>query len=67
MLSSQRYRRAYSMTRGLRTLACFSLLPAAIILVSTACAAQQVPAQLQPPASEQLLLQVHAKGDQVYI
>jgi hypothetical protein len=29
-------------------------------------AAQQVPQQLQPPANEQLLLQVHAKGDQIY-
>lgn len=28
--------------------------------------AQQVPQQIQPPANEQLLLQVHAKGDQVY-
>ena len=31
-----------------------------------AAAAQQVAQQLQPPANEQLLLQVHAKGDQVY-
>ncbi len=28
--------------------------------------AQQVPPQLQPPANEQLLLQVHAKGTQIY-
>jgi hypothetical protein len=28
--------------------------------------AQQVPPQIQAPANEQLLLQVHAKGDQVY-
>jgi len=28
--------------------------------------AQQVPQQLQPPTNEQLLLQVHAKGDQIY-
>ncbi len=55
------------MTRWLRTFACFSLLAAAIMLLSTACAAQQVPPQLQPPASERLLLKVHAKGDQVYI
>jgi len=31
-----------------------------------ALGAQQVPQQLQPPAGEQLLLQVHAKGDQIY-
>ena len=29
-------------------------------------AAQQVPPELQPPANERLLLEVHAKGDQVY-
>lgn len=29
--------------------------------------AQQVPKELQPPAGEQVLLQVHAKGDQVYV
>jgi hypothetical protein len=28
--------------------------------------AQQVPPQIRAPANEQLLLQVHAKGDQVY-
>jgi hypothetical protein len=55
------------MPLGLRTLASFSFLPAAIILFSTACSAQQVPSQLQPPGGEQLLLQVHAKGDQVYV
>jgi hypothetical protein len=35
-------------------------------VVSLGMAAQQVPAPLQPPAGEQLLLQVHAKGDQIY-
>jgi hypothetical protein len=29
--------------------------------------AQQIPQQLQPSANEQLLLQVHAKGDQIYL
>ncbi len=28
--------------------------------------AQQAPQKLQPPANEQLVLQVHAKGDQIY-
>jgi hypothetical protein len=44
-----------------------ALLAAAIIAFSFSTAAQQVPPQLQPPVGEQLLLQVHAKGDQVYI
>lgn len=43
-----------------------SLLAVASILFSIATGAQQVPPQIQPPANEQLLLQVHAKGDQVY-
>lgn len=29
-------------------------------------AAQRVPQQLQPPPAERILLQVHAKGDQIY-
>jgi hypothetical protein len=33
---------------------------------SLSARAQQVPQQIQPPANEQLLLQVHANGDQVY-
>jgi len=39
---------------------------AASIVLSLLIVAQQVPQQLQPPANEQLLLQVHAKGDQIY-
>jgi Protein of unknown function (DUF3455) len=39
---------------------------AANIFFSFSLSAQQVPAQLQPPTGEQLLLRVHAKGDQVY-
>jgi hypothetical protein len=42
------------------------LLAAASTALSLSVAAQQVPPQLQPPANEKLLLQVHAKGDQVY-
>ena len=41
-------------------------LVAITTLFSFSLAAQQVPQQLQPPAGEQLLLQVHAKGDQIY-
>jgi hypothetical protein len=42
------------------------LLIAPIALLSFSVAAQDVPQQLRPPANEKLLLQVHAKGDQVY-
>jgi hypothetical protein len=35
--------------------------------LSFSVAAQDIPEQLRPPAGEQLLLQVHAKGDQVYV
>lgn len=55
------------MRQPVPTLAYAMLLTAASILLPFSSAAQQVPPQLQPPASEQLLLQVHAKGDQVYI
>ncbi len=45
----------------------FALLIAiASSFLSFASAAQQVPPQLQPPAGDQLLLRVHAKGDQIY-
>jgi hypothetical protein len=43
-----------------------ALLAAACTALSFSAYAQQVPQQLQPPTGEQLLVQVHAKGDQVY-
>jgi hypothetical protein len=43
-----------------------ALVAAAIAVFAFSAAAQDVPAQLQPPANEQLLLRVQAKGDQVY-
>ena len=48
-------------------LAFAALLTTAHFALSFSTTAQQVPQQLQPPAGEQLLLRVHAKGDQVYI
>ena len=42
---------------------------AAVALAMTftsAARSQQVPQALQPPSNEQLVLQVHAKGDQIY-
>src|ERR1700721_804235 len=50
----------------IRTFASAVLLVAASTIFSSVVAAQQIPQQLQPPANEQLLLKVHAKGDQVY-
>ena len=35
-------------------------------LIAFCANADQEPAQLRPPASERLLLQVHAEGDQIY-
>lgn len=43
------------------------LLAAAATVLSFSTAAQQIPQQLQPAANEQLLFEVHAKGDQIYI
>src|ERR1700723_2224389 len=54
------------MRTAVRTLASAALFVTASTIVSSAVAAQQIPQQLQPPANEQLLLKVHAKGDQVY-
>ena len=45
---------------------CVSLLAVAGVVFSFAARAQQMPSQIQAPANEQLLLQVHAKGDQIY-
>jgi hypothetical protein len=39
---------------------------AAASLFTFSASAQQVPKELQPPANEQLVMQVHAKGDQIY-
>ena len=46
---------------------CVALLAAGGMFFPFAASAQQVPPQIQAPANEQLLLQVYAKGDQVYI
>ncbi len=54
------------MRNCIRGFASASLLVVASTVLSLSVAAQQVPQQLQPPANEQPLLQVHAKGDQVY-
>jgi hypothetical protein len=54
------------MRNSIRGFASAALLAAASTVLSFSVAAQQVPKQIQPPAKEQLLLQVHAKGDQVY-
>ena len=45
---------------------CTMLLAVGVMFLPFAALAQQVPQQIQAPANEQLLLQVHAKGDQVY-
>jgi FtsP/CotA-like multicopper oxidase with cupredoxin domain len=46
---------------------CVVLLAVASGVLSCAVAAQEVPESLRPPANEQLLFRLHAKGDQVYI
>lgn len=54
------------MRNTIRGSAFAALVAAASTVLSLSVAAQQVAPQLQPPANEKLLLQVHAKGDQVY-
>jgi len=59
------------MRQLLRTFLSAILLTAAVVTATTLLAfsslAQQLPPQLQPPANTQLLLEVHAQGEQVYI
>ena len=54
------------MLKAIRAFAPTLLLIAAGFPFSLSANAQEVPKELQPPANEQLLLQVHAKGDQIY-
>ena len=54
------------MHKAIRAIATIALPLAACFLFSFSANAQQVPKELQPAASEQLLLQAHAKGDQIY-
>jgi hypothetical protein len=57
---------ATSMRKALRSLSIVMPLAVASALFCFSVQAQQVPPELQPPATEQPLLKVHAKGDQVY-
>jgi uncharacterized protein DUF3455 len=54
------------MLNAVRAFASVSLVLTAGFLFSLSANAQQVPKELQPPANEHFLLQVHAKGDQIY-
>ena len=54
------------MLKIIRKFASASLPLAVGFLFSLFANAQQVPKELQPPTNEHLLLQVHAKGDQIY-
>jgi FtsP/CotA-like multicopper oxidase with cupredoxin domain len=54
------------MYTAVRAFVCVTLSVVAGVLVSFPAGAQQVPPELQPPAGEQLLLQAHAKGVQIY-
>jgi hypothetical protein len=54
------------MSNPIRGIASAILLVTATVALIFSAAAQQVPQQLQPPAGEQLVLQLHAKGYQVY-
>lgn len=53
------------MAKAIRAFASAWLLAAGLLLPLSANA-RQAPKELRPPANERLLLQVHAKGDQIY-
>jgi uncharacterized protein DUF3455 len=54
------------MNKRNRRFAYGTVLATASAVLAFSAAAQHVPHQLQPRANEQLLLEVHAKGDQIY-
>jgi Protein of unknown function (DUF3455) len=54
------------MRNRIRRLLSATLLAVASAAFSQPLGAQGIPQQLEPPANERLLLQVHAKGDQIY-
>jgi hypothetical protein len=54
------------MYKRIRGFAYAALLAATSTCLSRPVTAQQIPQQIRPPANEQLLVQVHAKGDQIY-
>jgi hypothetical protein len=55
------------MRNRIRGLVLATLFATASAGLSFPVAAQDIPQQLQAPANEHLLLQVHAKGDQIYV
>ena len=54
------------MRKCVRVYAFAALLAFAVVALPFSARAQQTPRELQPPATEHALLQVHAKGDQIY-
>jgi Protein of unknown function (DUF3455) len=54
------------MYKAIRAVVSAALPLAAGLLFAFSADAQQVPKELQPPANEEVLLQVHAQGDQIY-
>lgn len=54
------------MSKAIRAFMPAVFLSAAGLFISLAADAQEVPKVLRPPANEQLVVQVHAKGDQIY-
>jgi hypothetical protein len=55
-----------SMFKMIRAIASAPLLLLIGLHFSISASAQMLPKELQPPATDKVLLQVHAKGDQIY-
>jgi hypothetical protein len=54
------------MHRIVRAYLIAALAITSVCIFPSSAGAQVVPQKLQPPANEQLLMQLHAKGDQIY-
>jgi Protein of unknown function (DUF3455) len=62
----EKHRRNAQVMIQIRKVTRTALFAAAITTLAFPIAAQEIPAQLQVPAGEKLVIEVHAKGDQIY-
>jgi uncharacterized protein DUF3455 len=62
----EKHRRNAQVMTQIRKVTRTALFAAAITTLAFPIAAQEIPVQLQVPASEKLVIEVHAKGDQIY-
>jgi len=55
------------MYKAVHRISAVAMIVVGAALAASSANAQRVPQELQPPSTEQMFLQVHAKGDQIYV